>query len=122
MAGLKLLEELTALGPDRYDITMIGREPRPAYNRVLLSGMLAGDAAEGDIELRPRSWYAERGIELHTGVACSLLRPAEREVTLATGARIAFDRLVLRPGLRPCVCRSPAISCRACSPSATSMT
>ncbi len=98
MAGLKLVEELTELSPGRYDIVMIGREPRPAYNRVLLSGMLAGDAVESDIELRPLAWYAERGIELLTGVACAALHPAEREVSLATGAPIAYDRLVLATG------------------------
>ena len=53
MAGLKLVEEVVELCPGRYDIAMIGAEARPAYNRVLLSSLLAGDAAEGDIALRP---------------------------------------------------------------------
>ena len=44
MAGLKLVEELVELCPGRYDITMVGAEARPAYNRVLLSSLLAGDA------------------------------------------------------------------------------
>ncbi len=47
MAGLKLVEELVELCPGRYDIAMVGAEARPAYNRVLLSSLLAGDAAEG---------------------------------------------------------------------------
>ena len=46
MAGLKLVEELVELCPGRYDIAMVGAEARPAYNRVLLSSLLAGDAAE----------------------------------------------------------------------------
>ena len=64
MAGLKLVEELVELCPGRYDIAMIGAEPRPAYNRVLLSGVLAGDVGNEDIELRSPTWYAEKGIEL----------------------------------------------------------
>lgn len=98
MGGLKLVEELIELCPGRYAITLIGAEARPAYNRVLLSGVLAGDAAERDIELRPAAWYAEHGIELLTGAACTNLRPDAREVMLATGASIAYDRLVLATG------------------------
>ena len=64
MAGLKLVEEVVELSPGRYDIAMIGAEAHPAYNRVLLSSLLAGDAAEGDIALRPAGWYADHGIEL----------------------------------------------------------
>ncbi len=98
MAGLKLVEELVELCPGRYDIAMIGAEARPAYNRVLLSGVLAGEAAERDIELRPPTWYAEKGIELLTGAACTTLRSAAREVVLSTGTSIAYDRLVLATG------------------------
>jgi nitrite reductase (NADH) large subunit len=98
MAGLKLVEEIIELCPDRYEIVMIGKEPRPAYNRVLLSGVLAGDVVESDTELRPRAWYAERGVELVTGVVCTALRPEERKIALSTGASIAYDKLVLATG------------------------
>ena len=98
MAGLKLVEELVELCPGRYDIAMIGAEPRPAYNRVLLSGVLAGDVGNEDIELRSPTWYAEKGIELLAGAACTTLRSAAREVMLATGTSVAYDRLVLATG------------------------
>jgi nitrite reductase (NADH) large subunit len=98
MAGLKLVEELVELCPGRYDITMAGAEARPAYNRVLLSSLLAGDVAEADIALRPASWYADNGIELLTSAECVELRSAERRVTLKTGDSLAYDRLVLATG------------------------
>ena len=98
MAGLKLVEELVELCPRRYDIAMIGAEPRPAYNRVLLSGVLAGDVGNEDIELRPPTWYAEKGIELLTGAACTTLCSAAREVMLSTGTSVAYDRLVIATG------------------------
>ena len=98
MAGLKLVEELVELCPGRYDIAMIGAEPRPAYNRVLLSGVLAGDVGNEDIELRPPTWYAEKGIELLTGAACTTLCSAAREVMLSTGTSVAYDRLVIATG------------------------
>ena len=75
MAGLKLVEDVCELCPGRYDITMICQEGRAAYNRVLLSSLLAGDAQEQDIELRPAAWYAEKNVELLTGVACTANPP-----------------------------------------------
>jgi nitrite reductase (NADH) large subunit len=98
MAGLKLLEEVASLCPGRYDMVMIGREPCAAYNRVLLSAMLAGDATEADLALRPLAWYAEQGIELRVGDACSGVDPSARKVRLATGTCLAYDRLVLATG------------------------
>jgi nitrite reductase (NADH) large subunit len=98
MAGFKLVEELTRLHPSGFDITMLGAEPHLPYNRVLLSSLLAGDARAGDLELKPPSWYGQKGIELLTGVACCTLDPLERRVTLAGGASLAFDRLVLATG------------------------
>ena len=49
MAGLRLLEEVLALAPGRFDITVIGAEPEPAYNRVLLSSLLAGEIGADDV-------------------------------------------------------------------------
>lgn len=48
----------------RYAIAVISDEPRLAYNRVLLSSVLAGETASHDIELRPASWWRRRGVTL----------------------------------------------------------
>jgi nitrite reductase (NADH) large subunit len=98
MASLKLIEETVALCPGRYEIVLVGKEPRAPYNRVLLSGLLAGEAQEADIQLRPRDWYVANGIELVCGTPATELRPAERAVALASGARLSYDRLVLATG------------------------
>jgi nitrite reductase (NADH) large subunit len=98
MAALKLVEETAAVSPRRYAITLIGKEPRPPYNRVLLSSLLAGEAEAADLELQPMAWLAANGVELITGDAVSELRPALREVVLASGARLGYDRLVLATG------------------------
>lgn len=98
MAALRLIEETVALCPSRYDIVLVGKELHAPYNRVLLSSLLAGEAEEADIELRPRRWYADNSVELVCGDAASELRPAEREVVLASGARLPYDRLVLATG------------------------
>ena len=89
MVGLKLVEELGEICPGRYDITLIGAEARPAYNRVLLSSLLAGEVGESDIALRPASWYADNNIELLTGAECVALHPAERRVMREAGNPLA---------------------------------
>jgi nitrite reductase (NADH) large subunit len=98
MAGLKLIEEVVALCPGRYEIVLIGKEPRTPYNRVLLSSLLAGEIAEGDVEMRPASWFADHGVEVGCGDRVVELRPAERKIVLASGARHGYDRLVLAMG------------------------
>jgi nitrite reductase (NADH) large subunit len=98
MAALKLLEELVALCPGRYEIVLVGKERRAPYNRVLLSSLLAGEAQEADIALRPQSWFAQQGIGLVCGMPATELNPAAREVVLGNGARLGYDRLVLATG------------------------
>src|SRR5687767_742009 len=98
MAALRLIEEIVAACPGRYEIVLVGKEPHPPYNRVLLSSLLAGEAEQADIDLRPAPWLADHGIALICGDAASQLRPATREVVLASGTRLGYDRLVLATG------------------------
>ena len=98
MAALKLVEELIELCPGRYEIVIAAKEQHAPYNRVLLSSLLAGEAKQGDIELRPNAWYGENGVLLLGGVEVSAVRPARQEVVLTSGARLGYDRLVLATG------------------------
>jgi len=98
MAGLRFHEELVRRAPGRFDVTVVGAEPDPAYNRVLLSSLLAGDIGVGDVELKPREWYAEHGVALVTGQPACALDAARRTVTLGNGEVLGFDRLVLATG------------------------
>lgn len=99
MASLRLLEELEAQCPGRYTTTVVGAEPEPAYNRVLLSSLLADEISGQDVTLRPRTWYAEHGIALRTGVEA--VGVAGRSVHMADGSSLAFDKLVLATGADP---------------------
>jgi nitrite reductase (NADH) large subunit len=65
---------------------------------VLLSSLLAGDIGVGDVELKPREWYAEHGVALVTGQPACALDAALRTVTLGNGEVLGFDRLVLATG------------------------
>jgi nitrite reductase (NADH) large subunit len=101
MAGLRLIEDVLKRAPDRYAITVVGKEPHPAYNRVLLSSLLAGEIGEDEVRLRDRGWYDEHGIALITGDAAVRLDTAARTVDLVSGRRLRFDRAVLATGSNP---------------------
>lgn len=101
MAGLRFVEEALRRSPGCYALTVVGKEPHPAYNRVLLSSLLAGDIGEDDIRLRDYAWYSENGIDLITGDAAARLDLTGRTVHLDSGRTVAFDRLVLAAGSNP---------------------
>jgi nitrite reductase (NADH) large subunit len=101
MASLRLLERLSALAPDRFDITVVGAEPEPAYNRVLLSSLLAGEVDEAECRLRDRAWYLRHGIRLITGAAVTAVDAGARTVPVGGITTLPFDRLVLATGSTP---------------------
>ena len=101
MVGLRFVEELLVRAAGRYRLTVVGKEPEVAYNRVLLSSLLAGDVAAEDVRFRPPEWYAERGINLVLGTPVERVDAVERTLRLADAQRIAFDRLVLATGSQP---------------------
>jgi nitrite reductase (NADH) large subunit len=101
MAGLRFLEELLVRAPGRFDITVIGAEPAPAYNRVLLSSLLAGEVAPADVTMRPAAWYVDNGMRLVTGRAGVAIDSTARSIALDDGASVQFDRLVLATGSDP---------------------
>jgi nitrite reductase (NADH) large subunit len=103
MAGMRMIDELLALAPDRYEIRILGSEPHPNYNRILLSSVLAGEKTLDDIVLNPLAWYEERGIALTLGDPVTALDPAARTLRTASGERVAYDKLVLATGSKPLV-------------------
>jgi nitrite reductase (NADH) large subunit len=101
MAAARLVDELAKTALGRYAIAVIGGEPRLAYNRVLLSSVLAGETASHDIELRPASWWRDRGVTLKYGCVATEVDVGRRELKIANEESIAFSRLVLATGSTP---------------------
>ncbi|NDY92730.1 NAD(P)/FAD-dependent oxidoreductase [Ideonella livida] len=101
MAGLRTLEELLPLRPPGLSVTVFGAEDRPAYNRIQLSPVLAGEMDLDEVALRPASWYAEQGVTLHLDQTVVEVDRQHREVRCASGLRAGYDRLVLATGSLP---------------------
>jgi nitrite reductase (NADH) large subunit len=109
MAGCRAVEEVLALAPDRYAITIIGAEPQVNYNRIMLSPLLAGEKTFDEIVINDRAWYSDNGVELIAGVSATSIDPDERLVSLADGREIEFDKLVLATGSVPFVPPVPGV-------------
>jgi len=78
-------------------VTLVGAEPHAAYNRPALSkGVLAGTDDLADITLPPLSCEVDERI----GTAAVALDQDRREIVLAGGDRIGYDRLAITTGAR----------------------
>lgn len=98
MAAARLVDELAKSSLGRYAIAVIGDEPRLAYNRVLLSSVLAGEMTSQDIELKPASWWRDRGVTLKYNCIATGIDVGSRQIAVANGTSVPFSKLVLATG------------------------
>ncbi len=98
IASLRFCEKAVALGLNRrFQITVIGGEAHPAYDRVRLSSYVKLGSASPLI-FQPLEWYAENRITLITGDPVVSLTTDEKRVVTQTGKVIAYDELLLATG------------------------
>ncbi|MCP2242683.1 nitrite reductase large subunit NirB [Lentzea aerocolonigenes] len=102
MAGARAVEEILHRGGDRmFSITMFGDEPYGNYNRILLSGLLAGTDDADEIFLNPVEWYRDNGITLHAGVRVVRIDRFAKLVLADDGSITPYDKLIIATGSRP---------------------
>jgi NADPH-dependent 2,4-dienoyl-CoA reductase/sulfur reductase-like enzyme/nitrite reductase/ring-hydroxylating ferredoxin subunit len=83
-------------------ITMLSSEASSPVDRPNLSkDFLAGSAPEDWLPLKPDDFYADQGIDLKLKTEVALIDPGARNVMLAGGATIPYDRLLLATGAEP---------------------
>jgi nitrite reductase (NADH) large subunit len=96
MAAAFLLQELAGID-HRLQVTVIGDEPDACYNRVLLSGVLAGDTEEADLAM-----LSDRGLsqtaQLLTGTKVCSVNLSARTVLTDKGDCLPYDTLVFATG------------------------
>lgn len=84
------------------EITLVGDEPAPPYQRPPLSkAYLKGEMDAERLFLKPLDYYAEQKIDLVTGEAATAIDLDSKQVTLAGGRRLDWDKLVIATGARP---------------------
>lgn len=98
MAGYGLCDRLVRSGAhERYQVTIIGDEPQPAYDRVNLSKFFSGRTAD-ELLLATRQWYEDHSIELSTGRRVVDVKTDERMVVDDQGEVVQYDQLVFATG------------------------
>ena len=100
LAGAKAAETLRDEGFDGR-ILLFGDEPERPYERPPLSKDYLRGEAESKPYVHDECFYADKAIELHTSTRVEGIDPRTREVMLASGGHVAFDRLLLTPGAEP---------------------
>jgi nitrite reductase/ring-hydroxylating ferredoxin subunit/thioredoxin reductase len=100
-AGFAAVEMLRRQG-FQGGIVMLSDDDAPPVDRPNLSkDYLAGNAPEEWIPLRDERYYEEHGIDLRLKTRVAGIDVVAREVTLAEGGRVAYDRLLLATGAEP---------------------
>jgi MFS transporter, NNP family, nitrate/nitrite transporter len=103
MAGARLAEEIRQRDPDgtRVALTVLGAEPHPAYNRILLSSVVAGGMPAEAVWLHQPGWGRDNAVDLRPGTAVARIDRDRCRVELAGGGALGYDALVLATGSRP---------------------
>ncbi len=100
MVGQRFLESLPA--ETAYDVSVIGEEPRPAYDRVQLSAFFSGKTAE-QLSLVERDFFASRAIALTLSERAVAIDRQKRLVRTSGGSDLEYDTLVIATGSYPFV-------------------
>lgn len=103
MAGARLADDIRRRDPDgeRVRLTVVGAEEHTAYNRVLLSSVVAGTMRPDVVRLHDDEWPSRSGVDLRRGVAATSIDRGERKVHLDDGSTVDYDALVLATGASP---------------------
>ena len=99
MVAQRLLEQLVQQPSHPYRrIVVFNGEKTPAYNRIQLSSVLAGDADEHSLTLSTAGWFRQHGITVHQGDPVVSLDRQNQTVTTASGRVERYTRLVIATG------------------------
>ncbi|MEZ0577690.1 nitrite reductase large subunit NirB [Nocardioides sp. MH1] len=102
MVGHRFVESAISRGlTETYDITVVGEERRPAYDRVALTSYF--EVGADALSLLPGGRYDDPRVTLRLGSEVVAVSPRQRIVTLASGEDLHYDELVLATGAAPFV-------------------
>ena len=109
MAGMRTVEELLKIAPEKYDITVFGAEPYGNYNRIMLSPVLSGEKTIEQIMINGLDWYKDNNITLYAGDTKKVINIDRKKqiVIAADGTQAEYDRLLLATGSKPFIAPLP---------------
>lgn len=84
------------------ELTVIGAETRPAYDRVHLSEVFSGKEPK-DLALTSRQFYKENNVNAHFGDAVTDIDRDRKMVITENGRKFPYDKVILATGSYPFV-------------------
>ncbi|RZU75570.1 NAD/ferredoxin-dependent reductase-like protein [Micromonospora kangleipakensis] len=101
LAGAKAAQTLREEGFDGR-VVLLGEEPERPYERPPLSkGLLLGTTPRRDVYVHDAGWYEANHVELRTATRVTGIDRDDRQVVLADGERLGYDKLLLTAGSTP---------------------
>jgi nitrite reductase (NADH) large subunit len=90
-----------ALSEGGVEVEVYTQEAYHYYPRPRLQKLLAGEIELEELPLYPPAWYEKRGIAVRLGTEVVELDPRAKQIVLADGREVPYDRLLLATGSRP---------------------
>ncbi|MEI2471468.1 nitrite reductase large subunit NirB [Peribacillus frigoritolerans] len=101
MAGVRCIEEILKIQPERFEVTVFGSEPHPNYDRIQLSNVLQGATTIDDITINDWNWYKENNITLFSGETVKNIDTTKQIIYSDANREVAYDQLILATGSIP---------------------
>ncbi|MBQ5965418.1 nitrite reductase large subunit NirB [Massilia sp. ZL223] len=113
MVGHKFVETLAQEARPGVRVTVLGEEPRPAYDRVHLSEFFSGKSAD-ELSLVEPGFFEREDVVLRLNAKVVAVDCDARTVSLASGEQVSYDKLVLATGSYPFVPPVPGADRKDC--------
>ena len=101
--GHNFLEYLVESGEsEKYQVTVFGEEPIPAYDRVHLTAWFETQSVD-DINMVSDGFYPNNNFTLHTGDKVTQIDRAKKVVISEAGLTVSYDKIIMATGSFPFV-------------------
>ena len=100
IAGVSAAEAIHTVQADA-DITLISEEPNLPYFRMSLTRYLAGEVEREKLSLHDQQWYLQNHITILLNTHVDAINAETKQITLADGQKLAYDKLILASGAHP---------------------
>ncbi|MCW0985597.1 nitrite reductase large subunit NirB [Staphylococcus gallinarum] len=98
MAGIRTIEEILERDDQKFEITIIGKEPYPNYNRIMLSNILQKKMTQTDIIMNDFDWYESHYIHLVIDDPVTEVDKLQKQVMTQSGLTFEYDICIFATG------------------------
>lgn len=101
-AGVAAARTLRQIAPAD-EVVVLSEEAQPFYSKVLTSYVVGGKVSYENMLLATEEEFERLGIKLMTGKQVVRIDPAAKTLTVSSGERVGYDRLLIAAGASPAI-------------------